>query len=118
MNSTQNRVAIVTGASSGIGLGITLALKNGDPAPAGLSDKEKAAFKSLNDLYTRGGAYAGIIYTELRIHPSAWQPWILDHDARSYSLISRVFDGQPGGLTRDDILDNITLYWLTALDRR
>jgi len=39
--------------------------------------------------------------------------WILDHDARSYELIARVFDGQPEGLTRDDVLDNITLYWLT-----
>ena len=38
---------------------------------------------------------------------------MLDHDARSYELIARVFDGQPEGLTRDDILDNITLYWLT-----
>jgi pimeloyl-ACP methyl ester carboxylesterase len=39
--------------------------------------------------------------------------WILDHDARSQALIARVFDGQTEGLTRDDILDNITLYWLT-----
>ena len=38
---------------------------------------------------------------------------MLDHDARSQALIARVFDGQPEGLTRDDILDNITLYWLT-----
>jgi hypothetical protein len=36
-----------------------------------------------------------------------------DHDARSYDLIARVFNGQKEGLTRDDILDNITLYWLT-----
>jgi pimeloyl-ACP methyl ester carboxylesterase len=39
---------------------------------------------------------------------------MLDHDARSYALIVRVFDGQPEGLTRDDILDNVTLYWLTG----
>jgi pimeloyl-ACP methyl ester carboxylesterase len=38
---------------------------------------------------------------------------MLDHDARSYALIARVFDGQQEGLTRDDILDNITLNWLT-----
>ena len=38
---------------------------------------------------------------------------MLDHDARSYALIARVFAGQPEGLTRDDILDNVTLYWLT-----
>jgi len=39
--------------------------------------------------------------------------WILDHDLRSYKLIAKAFDGQPGGLTRDDVLDNITLFWLT-----
>src|SRR5258708_10733638 len=39
---------------------------------------------------------------------------MLDHDIRSYELIARVFDGQAEGLTRDDILDNITLYWLTG----
>src|SRR5262252_7542240 len=39
--------------------------------------------------------------------------WMLDHDIRSYELIARVFDGQREGLTRDDILHNITLYWLT-----
>ena len=39
--------------------------------------------------------------------------WMLDHDVRSYALIARVFDGKAEGLTRDDILDNITLYWLT-----
>ena len=38
---------------------------------------------------------------------------MLDHDARSYELIARAFDGHPEGLTRDDVLDNITLYWLT-----
>jgi pimeloyl-ACP methyl ester carboxylesterase len=38
---------------------------------------------------------------------------MLDHDASSYALFARVFDGQPEGLTRDDIVDNVTLYWLT-----
>ena len=45
--------------------------------------------------------------------PVGLAAWILDHDARSYSLIARVFDGQQEGLSRDDILDNITMYWLT-----
>jgi pimeloyl-ACP methyl ester carboxylesterase len=39
--------------------------------------------------------------------------WILDHDASSYAMMARVFDGKTEGLTRDDILDNITFYWLT-----
>ena len=45
--------------------------------------------------------------------PIGLAAWILDHDARSYALIGHVFDGQHEGLKRDDILDNITLYWLT-----
>jgi pimeloyl-ACP methyl ester carboxylesterase len=45
--------------------------------------------------------------------PVGLAAWILDHDIRSYELIARVFDGKAEGLTRDDILDNITLYWLT-----
>src|SRR5437016_9815892 len=46
--------------------------------------------------------------------PVGLAAWMLDHDASSYALIARVFDGQHEGLTRDDILDNITLYWLTG----
>ena len=45
--------------------------------------------------------------------PVGLAAWMLDHDARSYELIARVFDGQKEGLTKDDILDNITLYWFT-----
>jgi hypothetical protein len=45
--------------------------------------------------------------------PAGLAAWILDHDAKSYELIARVFDGHPAGLTRDDVLDNITLSWLT-----
>jgi hypothetical protein len=46
--------------------------------------------------------------------PVGLAAWILDHDARSYELITRVFEGKTEGLTRDDVLDNITLYWLTG----
>jgi len=46
--------------------------------------------------------------------PVGLAAWILDHDARSYELIARVFDGQTEGLTRNDILDNITPYWVTG----
>ena len=45
--------------------------------------------------------------------PVGLAAWLIDHDTRSYALIARVFDGQTEGLTRDDVLDNITLYWLT-----
>jgi hypothetical protein len=45
--------------------------------------------------------------------PVGLAAYFLDHDARSYALIARVFDGQSEGLTRDDILDNITITWFT-----
>jgi hypothetical protein len=45
--------------------------------------------------------------------PVGLAAYLLDHDARSYELISRVFEGHAEGLTRDDVLDNITLTWLT-----
>ena len=91
----------------------------GAPAPAGLSPDEKHAYDQLNFFYTHGLAYA----QEMGNHPQtlygiADSPvglaaWILDHDFSSYFLMTRVFEGQPEGLTRDDVLDNITLYWLT-----
>jgi len=49
----------------------------------------------------------------LRIRSVGLAAWILDHDIRGYEMMARVFAGQREGLTRDDILDNITLYWLT-----
>ena len=45
--------------------------------------------------------------------PVGLAAWMLDHDVASYELIARAFDGHPGGLSRDDVLDNITHYWLT-----
>ena len=45
--------------------------------------------------------------------PVGLAAWILDHDDRSYKMIARAFDGQIEGLSRDDVLDDITLYWLT-----
>ena len=45
--------------------------------------------------------------------PVGLAAWFLEHDLRSYEIIARAFDGQPEGLTRDDVLDNLTLTWLT-----
>jgi len=94
-------------------------LQTGNPPPPGLSADERRAFDQLDFFYKHGVAYA----QEMASHPQtlygiADSPvglaaWLLDHDARSYALIARVFDGQPEGLTRDDVLDNVTLYWLT-----
>ncbi|TCK38704.1 pimeloyl-ACP methyl ester carboxylesterase [Paraburkholderia sp. BL8N3] len=95
------------------------ALKFGDPAPAGLSGDEKHAFDQLDFFYKHGLGYAQEMTNRpqtlygIEDSPVGLAGWILDHDASSEALIARVFDGQPEGLTRDDILDNITLYWVT-----
>ena len=91
----------------------------GGPEPAGLSADEKHAWDQLVDFYSNGLGYAlemagrpQTLYA-LADSPVGLAAWIIDHDIRSYNLIARVFDGANEGLTRDDILDNITLYWLT-----
>ena len=93
----------------------------GEPAPSGLSAEENRAYEQLLFLYTKGIGYA----TEMSLHPKtlygladspiALAAWMLDHDAKSYVDISRAFvEEQPvGNLTRDEIIDNITLTWLT-----
>jgi pimeloyl-ACP methyl ester carboxylesterase len=98
---------------------IAKALQSGGPAPSGLSADEKNAYDQLEYFYKHGLAYAQEMSNRpqtlygIEASPIGLAAWMLDHDIRSYELIARVFDGQPGGLTRDDILDNITLYWLT-----
>src|SRR5438105_11655240 len=92
---------------------------HGGPAVSGLSDDEKRAYDQLDFFYKHGLGYAQemagrpqTLYA-LADSPAGLAAWMLDHDARSLALITRVFDGQSEGLTRDDILDNVTLYWLT-----
>jgi pimeloyl-ACP methyl ester carboxylesterase len=91
----------------------------GGPEPAGLNAEEKHAWDQLVDFYSHGLGYAQemagrpqTLYA-LADSPVGLAAWIIDHDIRSYNLIARVFDGAQEGLTRDDIVDNITLYWLT-----
>jgi pimeloyl-ACP methyl ester carboxylesterase len=91
----------------------------GGPRPAGLSADEQQAYDQLDFFFKKGLAYAQEMTNRpqtlyaIEDSPIGLAAWVLDHDARSYELIARVFDGQEEGLTRDDILDNITLYWLT-----
>jgi pimeloyl-ACP methyl ester carboxylesterase len=98
---------------------IDKAAQAGSPPPLGLSADEKYAYDQLDFFYKHGVGYAlemsGRPQTLYGIadSPVGLAAWVLDHDARSYALITRVFDGQPEGLTRDDVLDNVTLYWLT-----
>ncbi|HEY3587774.1 MAG TPA: epoxide hydrolase, partial [Myxococcaceae bacterium] len=92
---------------------------SGAPAPSGLSADERLAYDRLQFVYQKGIAYGfqmGLRPQTLygiADSPVGLAAYFLDHDARSYALISHVFQGQPEGLTRDDILDNITIAWLT-----
>ena len=92
---------------------------SGAPAPSGLSADEKLAYERLQFVYQKGIGYGyqmGLRPQTLygiADSPVGLAAYFLDHDARSYALIARVFDGQSEGLTRDDILDNITITWLT-----
>lgn len=98
---------------------IDAAAFSGAPAPSGLSADEKLAYERLQFVYQKGIAYGfqmGLRPQTLygiADSPVGLAAYFLDHDARSYELIARAFDGQVEGLTRDDILDNITLAWLT-----
>jgi pimeloyl-ACP methyl ester carboxylesterase len=98
---------------------VAKALQFGDPPPTGLSADERHAFDQLDFFYRHGLAYAQemgnrpqTLYA-IADSPVGLAAWMLDHDTRSYQLIARIFNGHPEGLSRDDILDNITLYWMT-----
>jgi pimeloyl-ACP methyl ester carboxylesterase len=112
-------LGIHTNMAATVPADIAKLLAAGAPAPAGLSADEARAYAQLDDFYKNGLGYAiemnnrpqtlyGIVDS-----PIGLAAWMLDHDIRSYEMIARIFDGKEEGLTRDDILDNVTLYWLT-----
>jgi pimeloyl-ACP methyl ester carboxylesterase len=98
---------------------VSKALSLNSGAPAGLSAEEQGAWDQLNFFYRAGLGYA----QEMSLRPQTLYglvdspvglaAWMLDHDAASQQMIARVFAGGTEGLSRDDVLDNVTLYWLT-----
>src|SRR2546428_5084057 len=112
-------LAISTNMAATVPTEIQAALVTGKPKPASLSAEESNAWDQLDFFYKKGLGYANEMALRpqtlygIADSPVGLAAWILDHDARSYALIARVFDGQREGLTRDDILENITMYWLT-----
>src|SRR6201993_4512315 len=98
---------------------VSKALAMGGPPPVGLSPDEKHAWDQLIDFYKNRLGYALEMNNRpqtlygLVDSPVGLAAWMIDHDIRSYQMIARAFDGKPEGLTRDDVLDNVTLYWLT-----
>ncbi len=111
-------LGIHTNMAAAVPAEISKALATGT-MPAGLSADERNAYEQLDFFYKKGLGYA----SEMSLRPQTLYAvddspvglaaWMLDHDDRSYKLIGRVFGGKEEGLSRDDILDNITLYWLT-----
>jgi pimeloyl-ACP methyl ester carboxylesterase len=112
-------LAIHTNMAATVPANISKALTFHQAPPADLTAEELNAWKQLDFFYTKGLGYAiemswrpqtlyGIMDS-----PVGLAAWLLDHDARSEEMIARVFAGGTEGLTRDDILDNVTLYWLT-----
>jgi pimeloyl-ACP methyl ester carboxylesterase len=112
-------LGIHTNMPSAVPAEIFQALPTHTPPP-GLSADERFAFDRLDFFFSKGLSYAQemaqrpqTLYA-IEDSPVGLAAWFLDHDLKSYELIARVFDGQTEGLTRDDVLDNITLAWLTT----
>jgi len=111
-------LGISTNMPAAVPAEIGKALASGQQPP-NLTLEERNAWDQLDYFYKHGLGYANemgqrpqTLYA-IADSPVGLAAWILDHDIRSYELIARVFDGRSEGLTRDDVLDNITLYWLT-----
>jgi pimeloyl-ACP methyl ester carboxylesterase len=113
-------IGIHTNFPGAVPADIEKAAASAAPPPAGLSAEELRAYERLAFVYSKGIGYAyqmGLRPQTLygiADSPVGLAAYLLDHDAWSYSRIAQLFAGQPfGDITRDDILDNITLYWLT-----
>ena len=98
---------------------INAAALAGAPAPSGFSAEEKSAYDQLAFFYAHGLGYANEMANRpqtlygIADSPIGLAAWIIDHDSQSYDMIARALDGKSEGLTKEDIVENITLYWLT-----
>jgi pimeloyl-ACP methyl ester carboxylesterase len=98
---------------------VAKALAFNEAPPADLTADERHAWDQLDFFYKNGLGYANEMSNRPQTlygivdSPVGLAAWMCDHDARSQEMIARVFDGKTEGLTRADVLDNVTLYWLT-----
>jgi len=111
-------IGMHTNLPGGIPPEINKAAAAASPAPTGLSAEEKRAYETVVVLYKTiptqyfMGSHPQTLYG-IADSPIGVAAWLLDHDPISLRLIARAFDGEATGLTRDDVLDNVTLFWLT-----
>jgi pimeloyl-ACP methyl ester carboxylesterase len=119
LKAPPSLLAIHTNMPATVPPDIAKALAMHEAPPASLTPDERRAWDQLDFFYNKGLGYAiemnnrpetlyGIVDS-----PIGLAAWMFDHDISSYRVIARSFDGQPEGLSRDDLLDNVTLYWLT-----
>jgi pimeloyl-ACP methyl ester carboxylesterase len=112
-------IAINTNMPGTVPADILAAAKSGAKSPVPLSGDELQAFNQLSDFYGHHLGYAVEMTNRpqtlygLSDSPIGLISWMLDHDKDSYELLSGAFFGKPSGISRDDYLDNATLYWLT-----
>ena len=112
-------LGISTNMAATVPANISKALAFHEAPPADLTADEQNAWKQLTFFYTNGLGYALEMGSRpqtlygIADSPVGLAAWMLDHDARSQEMIARVFDGKTEGLSRDDVLDNVTLYWVT-----
>jgi pimeloyl-ACP methyl ester carboxylesterase len=113
-------LGIHTNMAATVPANISKALAFNEAPPGDLTAEERNAWNQLDFFYKKGLGYAiemnnrpQTLYA-LVDSPIGLAAWMLDHDARSQEMIARVFDGKTEGLTRADVLDNVTLYWLTS----
>jgi pimeloyl-ACP methyl ester carboxylesterase len=112
-------LAISTNMAATVPPDVSKALAFHEAPPAGLSAEERGAWDQLDFFYKKGLGYADEMSNRpqtlyaLVDSPVGLAAWMLDHDAKSEEMIARVFAGGAEGLSRDDVLDNVTLYWLT-----
>lgn len=116
----EGLIGIHTNMANAVPTAVMAAIEGGDPVPddVSLSPEENEAVEQLRSAYadvpyayqmgTAPQTLAGLVDS-----PVGLAAFMLDHDWQSLEMISRSFAGQPEGLTRDDVLDNITLFWLT-----
>ncbi|SDN61238.1 epoxide hydrolase family protein [Streptomyces wuyuanensis] len=116
----EGLIGIHTNMANAVPPAVMAAIEGGDPVPddVSLSPEENEAVEQLRSAYadvpyayqmgTAPQTLAGLVDS-----PVGLAAFMLDHDWQSLEMISRSFAGEPEGLTRDDVLDNITLFWLT-----